>query len=101
MPTSRKHEYNAAMQTLSEICAEHNIRVNEKLREVFWEGVQHGWRRAIARTKEKPAVAPERTTRIAKSADRPVSESGVDGVTGSDAGQKRARDLSRAGLFRL
>ena len=100
--TNQQQEYAVAMRVLQDLCAEHRIKTNDKLREVFWEGVVHGWNRA--KLQGARTDAREKKAELAKSSvpatqrDSQV-ESGA-GMALSDA-PGRSADVSKAGMFKL
>ena len=101
-PKSNNQEYELAMQTLEELCAAHRIKSNDKLREIFWEGVVHGWNRAAKRVvrrdqSQKKPIRPK-TAPPAALRDSRV-ESSVGGM--EPQAPRREKDLSDAGVFRL
>lgn len=97
----QKQEYEAAMQALDELCAAHRIRNNDKLREIFWAGVVHGWKRASRKSlrrdeKQEKPIKP-RSAPPAALRDSRVESSAVI----PDAPPRQTRDLSDAGMFKL
>lgn len=101
-PKSNNQEYQLAMQKLEEICAANRIKTNDKLREIFWEGVVHGWNQAAKRVVRRdqrqqkpirPKLAPPAALRDSR------VESAVGGP--DEKSSAREKDLSDAGIFRL
>lgn len=103
MPNSRPQtqEFDVAMRALDELCAQHRIKNNDKLREIFWEGVVLGWNRSAKRSvrrdqKEKKPVRPKASPPAAMRDSRVESGIGIP-----DQPPKQVNDLSDAGMFRL
>ena len=100
MNKATQAEYEAAMQLLESICAEQRIRVNDALREIFWQGFVSGWNRSSTRTvrRDQPDSRPigHKST-----PQTPGRDSRVDSAVGRSDPPTRNNDMNQAGMFRL
>ena len=106
MNKSTQQEHAAAMQVLEDLCADQRIRVNDKLKEIFWQGVVHGWNRASLRAIE--LQKQDRKPILPKGTAAPDRDSRVDSAVGlSDVAQsgqsarKQNTGMHEAGVFRI
>ena len=101
MTNTTEVEYVLAMQVLEELCTAQRIKVNDKLRELFWQGVVHGWNRAGGksgrRDREEHKPAKPSTALSGLSRDYQVGSS----VGLSDSASRNRDDLSQGGVFRI
>ncbi len=105
MNKATQQEYTAAMLALDEICAQQRIKVNDKLREVFWQGFIRGWNRSTNRPvrRDQPDQKPigQKSTPVLNGRDSRV-EMRIDSAVGlPDPPRKRDEDLNQAGMFQL
>ena len=105
MNKSTQREYNAAMSLLEELCAVQRIRVNDKLREIFWQGFIQGWNRASTRTAQPDAEDNKPIRSKANSTERDSRVDSALGLSdvphGPHSNRQRSTGLNDAGVFRI
>lgn len=100
MTNRTEQEYALAMQVLNDLCAAKRVKPNETLRELFWQGVVHGWNRAGGKTSRRN----REEHKVAKPAARnsSVQDSQAGSTVGlSDSTSRSRDDMSQGGVFRL